>query len=461
MCLRVCLLSLLDCFSYLFVTNTHASKRLLLCLLNAQVLPVIVGIAVGVGPKQPLVITQHALKLLQLIAKANPKNGLRIAQMLQLNVLTENDSQMKYYADTLLPYTLLEVFQHNDELLYNAVTEEFVNSIFKFLTFSRDARWLDLLSVLCKCGETILASNQRLIARTLVAHKEIVPKRKVSGNNVEIKVRGPSNNKGKRKWMNIVEFGKMIESSLSQSYSATNIQQQMRNNFMESCNNEVHFFRSLLLLVAVLCEGRNYTTLSLLRNELSITYEELFLCLKNRHLIPLLRTAYCKCYDHLLADLYPQNERKTQFKRVWCTADKSQQHDNKNMPTSQDSSILWNPLYTLEPDDEPLKDAESQVRFKNPSDLQEFLLDYLFDESTFRFEPQQLHTGQPYFLYQFMILLRKSFYFGFFRRKERLLLPKLCEILLLDPQNYGSEPLPDEWMGILLVSDFFRLRSFV
>jgi hypothetical protein len=136
----------------------------------------------------------------------------------------------------------------------------------------------------------------------------------------------------------------------------------------------------------------------------------------------------------------------TGFKSVWYrVATKT----GKLTGADSDADATTNQVYLLEED----PNAGTVFKYPKASNIQEFLLDYIFDTYAFRMDRQQVQTGQPRLLLQIMIFARVAFQFGIFKKKEANMASRLREILGIDPdRDHTGKPrsLGDELHRILI-----------
>jgi hypothetical protein len=154
--------------------------------------------------------------------------------------------------------------------------------------------------------------------------------------------------------------------------------------------------------------------------------KECFTNLKEQQLDPKFRAVYCKNLLHIFVDVFPQSTEVTAFKLVWYRV------ATKSGKLTGADSASTNQVYTIEEDAEASK---SNFKYSNPSNVQEFLLNYIFDKYAFRFDQQQIQTGQPHLLLHIMKFARVAFQFGIFKKKEAAVVPRLREILDIDPDH--------------------------
>lgn len=293
---------------------------------------------------------------------------------------------------------------------------------------------------LCYYRDSVVHNNQRIIATLLLGNAEtVVMKTRAKGGSVQIKSMS-------RDWVSFLEF-------------------TAPRRFPPE---EVTYHLKMLQLYGDLCVGRNTLCIKILTSsDIGMCYEEAFLGLKDKNLEPRFRAAYCDVLLHLFVDVFPQSPQMTAFKRVWYTTktDKllgaeasasgltrsqskgtAKRIRNAIVGSSTDTieadakegSLLQNISYDL---DEGAEVMNQETEFENPTNLQQFLLGFLFDNHNTRMDNTQQQTLQPHFLVRVLVLMRKAFEFGIFKKKEPLMLTRLRAILeIIEERDYAGQP---------------------
>jgi hypothetical protein len=308
------------------------------------------------------------------------------------------------------------MYENNDQIVYE-ITPTFVTEIFAIVEKTRDIAFLELLCTLCRCNNSIVANNQKMICYELVKHINIVPKRRITNGELEIAYSQDD------KWVSLRAF----TADLDFSTNFGELDDPTKNK-----TYRVLFFSAIIDLVATLCEGRNFTCQKLVAQNLEFSDSEAFLVLKDRHMDPRIRSKYAACYENLVLDLHPNTNLKTRFRRIWFTSQGGVQNDDDG-PMSHFGMVYRFDEVPVSPINTNDPQVLSLVSSKNPRSLSEFLLDFIFDKYSFRFDDRQLETGHPQLLLRVMILVRKAFFFGIFRHTEHLLVSKLKEIIASNP----------------------------
>lgn len=369
-----------------------------------------------VGPKQDVAVTQLAFRLLKQIAKNNPRFGSHIYSLLRLEKLAKGvDKDLEYWKKVPIAQTFYEIYHDNNELLYSITTEQ-ISHVFTLLTAVRDYHYLELLAAMCRYKGSVIHNNQKMICVQLSGARTIIPVTKYSNNSVEVKIHT------RAEPIYLLDFVW---------------------NYKDK--GEVHLFFWLLQLYCELCADRNAACITIITKELKLDYQECFANLKEQQLEPRFRAVYCKILMNIFVDVVPQSSELTAFKRVWY-----RQSAKEGKIAGGDSEVKTNRVYMLEED----KSAEKTgFKYPKPSNIQEFLLDYIFDQYNFRMDRQQQQTGQPRLLGVIMTFARMAFEFGFFKKRESLLMPRFTEILDIDPDRDHTgkaRQLPDEFNKILI-----------
>jgi hypothetical protein len=368
-----------------------------------------------VGPKQDVSVTQLTFRVLKQIAKNNAKFGTVIYSMLKLDKLAAGvEKDLEYWKKVPIAQTFYEIYHDNNELLYS-ITKEQITHIFTLVSATRDYHYLELLAAMCRYKGSVIHNNQKMIGVLLSSAPTIIPVTKYSNNSVEIKIHT------RAEPIYLLDFVW---------------------NYKEK--GEVHLFFWLLQLYCELCADRNFACINILTKELKLDYEECFANLKEQQLEPRFRAAYCRIMMNIFIDIVPQSAETTALKRVWY-----RQAPKEGSKMSGDpADVKTNRVYMLEED----PNAEKTFKYPKPSNIQEFLLDYIFDQYNFRMDRQQQQTGQPRLLGVIMTFARMAFEFGFFKKRENILMPRFAEVLDIDPdRDHTGKPrqLPDEFNKIL------------
>ncbi|GAM26988.1 hypothetical protein SAMD00019534_101630, partial [Acytostelium subglobosum LB1] len=371
------------------------------------------------NPLDPLTIS-YIYRIFKQICKSNVKNGIAINKHIKT---IAGPPEIREKAISFgLGSILLDIYKNNNILLEN-LTEDKVIEFIDDIRLTKDPRYLELLSELCVCNGKPIVKNQQYLCDLLLERNSDLLLRTKVGTTVEVEV-APG------RWMSMPEF-------MSKGDEKTQ-----------------RYFEQSLSLYANISRGRNYNGIRLINQ--CCSFQECFLCLKDDSLPYMLRGSYTNVVIHVIMDCYPQKPY-AKINYIWnplvvSEADSHPSTIGRNTHKSSDglapsTNNMSSPVGTghfssssssAGPNDDEIfttfAPVPETIHIGDPSNISQFLMNYVLRPENFTWNA--MYSSQPAlqrpqwgFFHKILIAVNYAFKFGFFKRKERILLNRLRDIL--------------------------------
>eukprot|EP01133_Synstelium_polycarpum_P012800 gene12800-15021_t len=366
----------------------------------------------------PLSIS-YIFRIFKQMAKGNIKNGITINR--HIKTIAGPVELREKVVSFGFGSILLEIYKGNNILL-ESVTEDTVLSFIADIELTRDPKYMELLGELCVCGGRPIVKNQQYLCDLLLEKRPGLLLHTRVSQQVEIEV-SPG------RWMAMAEF-------MSRGDEKTQ-----------------HYFEQSLALYAAVARGRNYNGIRLSGQFAS--YKECFVCLKDETLPYGLRGIYTNLVLHVFMDCYPQ-KAYAKINYVWNPLNSDEPPislslgRNKGVSSSEQlraggaistgnsGTIGVSGVSAVQADDDIFSTFchAEPIHITDPSNISQFLMNYVLRPENFTWNSMYssnitLQRPQWGFFHKILIAVKYAFKFGFFKRKERLLLNRLKDILEL------------------------------
>ncbi|PRP87028.1 inositol 1,4,5-trisphosphate receptor-like protein [Planoprotostelium fungivorum] len=364
-----------------------------------NVVPVSIQVLFSAQSREEWYLCKLVYKLFSLLCKSNRKSCIAIGH--HIDALLNPSEEVWIEATSML----VILYQGNEALVkdINTIVPLF-NTLKSYMGHQRKYKFLEFLSTLCAYKDTPLPTNQKVILSFLEQNTHLMVNTRDNTQNNKVEVLVGS------EWLSMRKFVFQV------GHASADL---------------VDYWEYSLYLFSNLCRGRNSTAIKFV--EQWVGWKHAFRCLKNDNLNMAMRfrSAYCSVLLHVFVDCYPQ-KTFTNVQYVWPmkmpehlvgvgsiapirVRDGEQGVDLKNMPNIHE-----------------VRDGEQGIDLKNMPNIHEFMKAYICLPEHFQWDPHRPVTDKWKFFLHVITLTRVFYMYGFFKRDEDQLLPRLKDVLKVE-----------------------------